>query len=154
MTGKHSACAFAITLLLGAGVASAQSAAAAYEPAAETTINGVILYIVPLAAADGAVGVHFDLKTAAGIVDVHIAPAMFIGMNNLSFLAEDQVEITGVAVVQDGNKAFIARTVKRGGKLLTVRADNGEPAWSPAAEGVDGCGVAHPPIARSADTRR
>ena len=96
-------------------------------------------------------GVHFDLQGPAGIINVHVAPAMYIGMKNFSFLADDYVEITGITLFQDGNKAFIARLIKAGGKTLALRAEGGTPAWMLALDGTDGCGVAHPALPRGTE---
>jgi len=152
MTRNRIARGFMLTLWLGAlaGVL-AQSGSFTYEPAAEVTVSGKILHLVSFAAPDGSVGVHFDLQTAAGMVNVHVAPAVFIGQANFWFFADDDVEIVGTHAFMDGNKSFVARTVTKGGKTLTLRTANGKPAWSPAIEGADGCGVAHAPLPRGTE---
>jgi hypothetical protein len=94
---------------------------------------------------------YFDLQGPTGMINVHVAPAMFIGMNNFSFLADEQVEVVGVSVFQDGNKSFIARSITTKGKTLTLRAQDGMPAWTPADDGTDGCGVAHPALPRGTE---
>ena len=136
-----------IVALSFAGSAAAQTAEFSYDPSVETSVIGTIVHVVPLPAADGAVGVHFDLKGPAGVIDVHLAPAMFIGANNAWFSVEDVVEVTGVSTIIDGNRVVIAREVKRNGKTLTLRAADGSPRWS-AGEGIDGCGVDHAPLPR------
>jgi hypothetical protein len=83
----------------------AQSGSVAYNPMEETTISGTILHVVSLQAPDG-FGVHFDFKTPNGLVNVHVAPAVFIGASNFWFFADDELEITGVKMFVDGNKSF------------------------------------------------
>jgi hypothetical protein len=86
------------------------------------------------------------------MINVHVAPAMFIGMNNFSFLADDQVEIAGITAFQDGNKSFVARVIKKAdGKALTLRGKDGRPLWTSSAEGADGCGVEHPALPRGTE---
>ena len=142
----------AVALWLGIAAAiCAQSGAFSYDPSAEMTVSGKILHIASFPAPDGAVGVHFDLQTADGFVNVHVAPAVFIGGENFSFFADDQVDIIGVKAFVDGNKSFIARSVTKDGKTLTLRGADGRPVWKPATEGVDGCGVEHPALPRGTE---
>ena len=133
-----------LALWLGASAAAlAQSASFTYDPAAEVAVSGTIVHVAAFAAPDGAVGVHLDFKTPDGMLNVHVAPAVFIGQQNFWFFADDQLEIIGVNAFIDGNKSFIARSLKKEGKAIVLRGADGRPAWKPAGEGVDGCGVAH-----------
>ena len=145
---------FAMSILVAgalAAPAAAQSLSKAlptYDPAAEVSYGGIVAGVVSVAGPDGTVGVHLNLKTGTGvIVKVHLGPAMFIGMNNVSFLMEDQVLVTGSFVSHDGDMALWAREVHKGGKVLTLRSPDGTPRWPFAtAEDPDGCGVSHTPV--------
>jgi len=142
----------ALALWLGASAAVlAQSGSLAYDPSAELTVSGSIVHVVSVAAPDGTVGVHLDFKTSDGMLNVHVAPALFIGQENFWFFADDQLEIVGVKAFVDGNTSFIARSLKKDGKTLTLRAPDGKPAWKPATEGTDGCGVTHAPLPRGTE---
>ena len=139
------------TVWLGLSAAVlAQSGSFTYDPAAEITVTGKIVAVVSLPAAEG-VGVHFDFRAPDGMLNVHVAPALFIGMNNASFFAEDQLTLVGVKAFIDGNRSFIVRSITKDGKTLTLRNAAGKPAWSPAVEGADGCGVAHPVLPRGTE---
>lgn len=134
-----------------ASSAAAQTPATAapqYDPAAEVTYGGIIAGVISVTGTDGTVGVHLNLKTGTGvIVKVHLGPAMFIGMNNFSFFADDQVLITGSFVSHGGEMALWARQVNKEGKTLTLRSPDGTPRWPFAtAEDPDGCGVSHAPV--------
>ena len=139
-------------LVLGAAAtasyAQTEKAAGRYEPNAERSYGGVVVSVISVAAADGTVGVHLNLKTATGtIVKVHLGPAMFIGMNNFSFLTEDLILVTGAGVVHDGEVAVWARQVSKGGKTLVLRGADGAPRWPLAtADDPDGCGLSHDPV--------
>ena len=129
----------------------AQSGSVAYNPTEEITITGVITHVVSMQAPDG-FGVHFDFKTATGIENVHVAPAIYIGASNFWFFAEDQLDITGVTMMVDGNKSFVARTIKKAdGKVLNLRGADGFPLWAPPIDGTDGCGVSHPALPRGTE---
>ena len=118
-----------------------------YNPAAETTVAGTVRYVDGAASAEGTVGVHLVVTTPGGPARIHVAPAMFIGMNDFYFLVDDRVEITGATVTRAGETAIWARTIAKNGKTLTLRDADGTPRWPRAtAEDPDGCGVAHAPI--------
>jgi len=121
------------------------SAARSYDPAAEVTYGGVITSVVATDGADGTVGVHMNLLIARGVsVKVHLGPAMFIGMNDSSFFADDQVLVTGAFVTHDGEVALWARTITKNRKTLALRSLDGTPLWTYAtADDPDGCGVPH-----------
>lgn len=147
MTRKIIAQGFILSLWVGGSASMlAQSGSSLYDRASEKTVNGIILHVVSLAGKDGAVGVHLDMNTPDGVVNVHLAPAMFIGEKNFWFFADEAAEITGVRVSHDGNTAMVARLVGKGGKTLTLRNEKGTPEWTPGVDGTDGCGVAHPAL--------
>jgi hypothetical protein len=131
--------------LLLASAASAQPAG--YNTASETSVSGVIRYVISAMAPDGTVGVHLELRTNEGPVRVHLAPAMFIGMNNFSFYTDDIVAIRGAKVTRGSETAVWARLIVKDGKTLVLRDDDGTPRWPRATfEDPDGCGVTHDPI--------
>ncbi|MCU1386281.1 MAG: hypothetical protein JWL71_4978 [Acidobacteria bacterium] len=138
--------------VLGAWVALAAqppaSAPRAYDAAAEVTYGGVVTAVLATTGPDGTVGVHLELATGRGAtVMVHLGPAMFIGMNDTSFFADDQVLVTGAFVSHGGEVALWARQISKHGKTLTLRSPDGTPRWLYAtADDPDGCGVSHAPV--------
>jgi len=151
MTRSRISRGLAVTLWLAASAGILAQSGSIYDPSAEITVTGTIKHVVSFAAPDGSVGVHLDFTTPDGMLNVHVAPALYIGMQNFWFFADDQLEIVGVKSVVDGNRAFIARTLKKDGKTLSLRNVEGKPAWTPATEGADGCGVAHPALPRGTE---
>jgi hypothetical protein len=140
---------FAAGLLAVSAAAQAPAAGSPrYDPAAEVSYGGVITGVISVTSPDGTVGVHLHLKPASGVnVKVHLGPAMFIGMNNLSFFADEQVLVTGSFVSHGGELALWAREVHKDGKTLTLRSADGTPRWPYAtADDPDGCGVSHAPV--------
>ena len=145
---------FAVSVLLSgalAASATAQSRTAAparYDPTGEVTYGGIITAVVAVTSPDGTVGVHLNVKIGTGvIVKVHLGPAMFIGMNNFAFFADDQVLVTGALVSHAGETAVWARQVNKAGKTLTLRSPDGTPRWPYAtADDPDGCGLSHDPV--------
>jgi hypothetical protein len=47
----------------------------------------------------------------------------------VAFKADDQIEVTGSKVKQDGADLTLAREVLKGGETLTLRFKDGKPAW-------------------------
>lgn len=136
-------------LSLVATIAAAQPPAAGrYDPKVEASYAGVITGVISAPGPDGNVGVHLNLKTATGtIVKVHLGPAVFIGMNNFWFFADDLILVRGAYVSHDGEVAVWARQVSKAGKTLALRGPDGAPQWPLAtAADPDGCGVSHDPV--------
>jgi hypothetical protein len=139
---------FIVSACVALAAQTPASAPRTYDPAAEVTLGGVVLGVVATNASDGTVGVHLNLEAAHGAsVKVHLGPAMFIGMNDGSYLADDQVMVTGAFVKRDGEVALWARTITKKNKTLTLRNADGSPRWPLAtADDPDGCGVSHAPV--------
>lgn len=138
-----------IALCVTAAIALAQPPAPGkYDPAVEASYGGVITTVISVTGPDGSVGVHLDLRTATGTkVRVHLGPAVFIGMNNFSFFADDLILVRGAYVSHDGDIAVWARQVSKDGKTLDLRDANGAPRWTQAtADDPDGCGISHAPV--------
>jgi hypothetical protein len=148
---RNSSFSLSCFLVLAGAALTAQAPAIApraYDPAAEVTLGGVIAGVVATNASDGTVGVHLQLTTARNtVVKVHLGPAMFIGMNDASFFADDQVLVTGAFVAHGGEVALWARTVTKNNKTLILRNPDGAQRWPLAtADDPDGCGVSHAPV--------
>lgn len=128
----------------------AQSGSAIYDRSAEVSVTGTILHVVSLPGPDG-VGVHMDLQTPKGMLNVHVAPATFIGAGNFWFYADETITVIGSPVMIDGNNAFIAKAVQKGSAVLVLRTAEGAPKWTPGIEGPDGCGINHPGLPRGTE---
>jgi hypothetical protein len=138
-----------LVLLTSAGLAAQTSHG--YDRSAEATVAGTIKALATYTAPDGTFGVHFDLRTEKGMVNVHVGPAAFIGQQNFWFFADDRIEIVGSRIVSGGVTAIWPKTIVKGDATLVLRTDDGAPKWEPATDGTDGCGVAHAPLARATE---
>jgi hypothetical protein len=154
MTRTHLTRGLTLTLWLAAStmlVAAQGGGSFTYDPAAEVSLSGTIMHVVSFAAPDGSVGVHFDLKTDKGLLNVHVGPAIYIGQENFWFFADEKIDVVGVKATIDGNKSLVLRTLTKGDKTLTLRDPSGTPLWKPPVNGTDGCGVAHPGLPRGTE---
>ena len=139
-----SKCISGVLVLSATAMLTAQSPSR-YDVTAERAISGVIKSVGSFPAADGSVGVHIDLKTADGLLDIRVGPAAYVGQNNFWFFADDPIVVIGAKEPQSDG-AILAKVIQKGSQVLVLRSDSGVPKWSPATEGIDGCGVTHLPL--------
>ncbi len=110
-------------LLLGMGVAIAVFAAlllifgvrfeapmsahgpALYNARTETTVSGVVAEIrdFPCPVNDGELGYHFTMKTARGLVQVHLIADRIMRSQEVKFAPGDRVEVVGSRFHYDGS---------------------------------------------------
>lgn len=125
-----------ISLLLGMLLASsalvlAQQAAPKYDPAAEQVFKGSVEEVrdrqCPMS---HSVGSHVVLKLGDGsLIEVHLAPAKFVKVYELTFAKGDQLEVTGTKVKFEDVDTIFAREVKRGNDVFVFRDKEGHPVW-------------------------
>ncbi len=70
------------------------------------------------------------MKTDAGTEDVRLGPAAFVQSKGFAFAAGDAVTVTGSKISVAGKAVVVAREVRKGGKVLTLRDENGRPLWA------------------------
>ncbi len=102
-----------------------------YDPRTVETISGEVErvdMITPMQGMSG--GVHLIVKTDKGTVSVHLGPAWYLENQDVKILPKDSVAITGSRITFDGKPAIIAKEVKKGDEVLSLRDDNGYPVWS------------------------
>jgi hypothetical protein len=69
------------------------------------------------------------MKSNSGAVEVFLCPKKFLDDMGVVFKADDELEVTGSKVKQDGTDLTLAREVVKGGDTLTLRFKDGKPAW-------------------------
>lgn len=75
-------------------------------------------------------GLHLVVKTGKETVTVLAGPASFAKDKGFSFTKGDKVEVTGSRVTYNDAEAIIAREIRKGGKTLVLRNEDGVPKWS------------------------
>jgi hypothetical protein len=98
---------------------------ARYNPSEEVTITGVVSSVLTHAAPGMVVGSHLLLVTPAGPVDASLGRFGLRGNGALSAAAGRQVEAIGVIRTIKDKPVFLARTVKVGGEVYTIRNEHG-----------------------------
>ncbi len=101
-----------------------------YNPKTESTLSGRVGQVTTMQGPRGWGGTHLDLKTESGTYHVHLGPTSFIKAKGFTFTRGDQIEVTGSKVTFQNHDAIIAREVKKGDKVLSLRDAQGIPEWS------------------------
>ncbi len=131
--------AFLLLLLAAAVYAFAQGPQGMphrYDPSTETTVTGSVEEVLHPHGPNGMIGTHVNLKTESGVLDVHIGPETYISKQGFTIAKGDSLTVTGSKQVIGGKDALIAKEVKKGDKVLTLRDANGFPKWSGQGRGA------------------
>jgi hypothetical protein len=107
-------------------------AAPRYDTATEVTLHGTVLEVTQVAGGMGGRSLgrtHIVLKTGEETVEVHLGPTWFLADQKLELKSEDVVDVIGSRVTTAGAQAIIAREVRTGGQVTTLRDAQGFPKW-------------------------
>ena len=101
-----------------------------YDVAAETTLSGTVEDVKSMASPrNGAGGLHLIVRTDNGTQEVAVGPAWFVTSKHFEFAKGDAVTVTGARTTVAGTAIVIAREVKKGEQVLTLRDAKGIPLW-------------------------
>jgi|HubBroStandDraft_1064217.scaffolds.fasta_scaffold601578_1 DNA/RNA endonuclease YhcR with UshA esterase domain len=96
-----------------------------YDIAREVTLSGTVSSVFKKAPAGMTVGSHLMLATSSGTVDASLGRWGMEGKGALSVATGQHVEVTGVMKTYKDRELFVARTVKVGGQVYTMRNQHG-----------------------------
>jgi hypothetical protein len=135
--GRH-ALRFAALALLVAAPLLAQPAgddSPRYDLKTEATINGTVESVEQIAGPGGGRGrrglggTHIRVKTGADTLEVHLGPTAFLTEKKVAVAKGDTLQIVGSRVTVDGEPVFVAREVRKGETVWTLRDAAGLPLW-------------------------
>ena len=104
-----------------------------YDKATETTVKGSVeeLKLVPPAGPKPVA--YLTLKTGPDkdkdTAQIYLCPKKFLDDMGITFKADDAVQVVGSKVKQDTGDVILAREVTLNGETLTLRFQDGKPAW-------------------------
>lgn len=102
-----------------------------FDPKTVETVEGVVSEVRRLAPMKGmGPGVHLTLKTDKESLDVHLGPAWFLDRQDVELRKGDKVSVKGSRVSFEGKPALVAVRLVMGEEVLTLRDEEGFPAWS------------------------
>jgi hypothetical protein len=116
----------AITLLASSAFCQAPPK---YDPATEGKIKGIVEEVKLVPPSGGKPVAYLMMKSGTDAVHVFLCPKKFLDDMGIVFKAEEEVEVTGSKVKQDGADLTLAREILKGGETLTLRFKDGKPAW-------------------------
>lgn len=118
-------------LLAQRGSGQDASAGGTYDPATEVTLSGTVDEVVTTPGpGKGPGGLHLILRTQAGVSEVHVGPVTFMSAQGFELARGDLITVTGSQVEIGGEAAVIAREIRRGDGVLTLRDAQGFPVWA------------------------
>ena len=101
-----------------------------YDTATEVTLKGTLTKVESHAGRMGWNGTHLVVSFDSETLTVHVGPSNYLVQQGFSFTAGEQIEVTGSRIKFEGSDVLIAREIKKGDKVLTLRNSQGIPAWS------------------------
>src|SRR5688572_1564684 len=101
-----------------------------YDPATELTLPGTITKVETHVGRMGWNGTHVVFRFDAETLTVHVGPSNYLAQQGFSFAVGEQIQVTGSRIKLEGEDVLIAREIKKGNKILTLRNSQGIPAWS------------------------
>ena len=116
----------AFTFLVSSALAQAPPK---YDTATEGKFKGVVAELKFVPPTGGKPVAYLMMKSGPDSVEVFLCPKKFLDDMGVVFKADDEIEITGSKVKQDGGELTLAREVVKGGDTLTLRFKDGKPAW-------------------------
>lgn len=109
-----------------------------YDASREVTLNATVLSVLTKPSPGMIMGSHLLLTTPSGPVDASLGRFGVMGKGALSVVPGQQVEVTGVMKTVKDKQVFLARTVKVGGQVYTIRNEHGFPVFPQARERANG----------------
>jgi hypothetical protein len=100
-----------------------------YDPATEGKIKGIVEEVKLVPPSGGKPIAYLMMKNGADDVHVFLCPKKFLDDMGIVFKAEEEIEVTGSKVKQDGADLTLAREILKAGETLTLRFKDGKPAW-------------------------
>jgi hypothetical protein len=102
-----------------------------YDPAKIEVITGQVVSVERIESRRGPrVGVVLTVNTGSETRSVHLGPLWYLEQQTVQIAAGDQVEIAGADTARRRGTVFLAAEVKKGSEVLTLRDENGVPAWA------------------------
>lgn len=100
-----------------------------YDPATEGKFKGTVSELKFVPPTGGKPVAYLVMKSGSDDMQVFLCPKKFLEDMGIEFKANEEIEVTGSKIKQDGADLTLAREVVKGGDTLTLRFKDGKPAW-------------------------
>jgi len=102
-----------------------------YNPATVESLAGEVMNIEKIVPRKGmSYGIHLTLKTDKETISIHVGPAWYIENQDIKIEVGDSIEVKGSRITYAEKPAVIAAEIKKADRILTLRDENGFPAWA------------------------
>jgi hypothetical protein len=118
-------------MMSGAQANAPRPAPYIYDASTVSTMRGTAgaVTVVPGRGGRGG-GTHLTLEAPDGTVDVRLGPTWYLEREGVTIAKGDSIEVTGSVLEWDGESVLIARELRKGGKVVTLRDERGVPLWA------------------------
>lgn len=101
-----------------------------FDPDTIETVSGVVGGVEPFQTMSGTrFGIRIRLMAEEETFYVYLAPEPYLNRNHVSVDTNDVLEVTGSVLDAEGRRVIIATEINKQGTILTLRDDEGVPAW-------------------------
>lgn len=101
-----------------------------FNPKAVETVKGTVVSVERISPRQVSMpGIHVLMKTADGVVDVHLGPAWYIENQNIIINPKDRLEVKGSWGKVDGKSVLMAMKLMKGDDVFVLRNGDGFPIW-------------------------
>ena len=73
---------------------------------------------------------HLTVRNETAAFEVHVGPLAFASSKGFEFTNGDQLTVIGSKTTMDGKDVVLAREIKKGDAVLTLRDAKGFPLWA------------------------
>ncbi len=101
-----------------------------YNPETVITVSGEIQNVETRTFGPSGFGlIVLSLKTEKETISVNVGPEQYVSSQGFKFEKGDKIEVKGSRVEIRGESVILAAEIKKGGKVLKLRDENGYPLW-------------------------
>ncbi len=104
-----------------------------YDRATETNVKGTVGELKLVPPTGGKPIAYLVARTGPDkdkdVIEIFLCPKKFLDEMGISFKPDEEVEIKGSKVKQNGAELILAREMIKGGETLTFRFEDGKPVW-------------------------
>ena len=103
---------------------------ASYDVSTVETLVGKLARIDQLPGRmQGMVGMHAILETETETIEIHLGPYVYISKQTFKLREGEGIEVTGSRITHKGEPAILAKEIRRGNEVLSLRDEKGRPNW-------------------------
>jgi hypothetical protein len=99
-----------------------------FDPSTVTTVQGKVESVEAGQGRRGH-GVHLKLSAGSETVWVVVGPSFWLDEQPVKLAAGDLVDVKGAKSVRFGQQVIVAQEIRKGAQVLTLRDEDGRPAW-------------------------